>query len=232
VGVLGLGQTADPADVNNAFTRLNWMLAQWQRKRWLVYHLINSTVTSTGAMSYTVGPGGAFNLAARPDKLEAAFLTQIAPGGPGAGNLNIDYPLKLIHSREQYNDIALKGLVSFPSYIFYDNAYPMGSVYPYPIPNPTIYSVTLSVKEILGPFTNTTALYTIPPEYYAAMQHNLAVRLFESYGVQAQMKPITMALAKEALNVLRMGNAQVPNLRMPDDLIRPGIYNPYSDQIR
>jgi len=46
------------------------------------------------------------------------------------------------------------------------------------------------------------------------------------------MKPITMALAKEALNVLRMGNAQVPNLRMPDDLIRPGIYNPYSDQIR
>ncbi len=37
---------------------MNMMLAQWQRKRWLVYSLDDVSFAPTGAASYTVGVGG------------------------------------------------------------------------------------------------------------------------------------------------------------------------------
>ncbi|CAB4142332.1 hypothetical protein UFOVP442_9 [uncultured Caudovirales phage] len=73
-GVMGLGQTPLNEDLNDAFQRLNWMVSQWARKRWLIWHLVDVAKVSTGAQSYTVGPGGDFNLANRPDKLHAAYL--------------------------------------------------------------------------------------------------------------------------------------------------------------
>jgi len=83
------------------------MIAQWARKRWLMWHLIDVAKVSTGAQSYTVGVGGDFNTP-RPDRLEAAFFRQIVPSQP---NL-IDYPLEIIEARETYNNIALKTLSS------------------------------------------------------------------------------------------------------------------------
>jgi len=57
-GVLGIGQTAQAEDANDALTVMNMMLAQWQRKRWLVYSLDDVSFAPTGATSYTVGVGG------------------------------------------------------------------------------------------------------------------------------------------------------------------------------
>ena len=67
-------------------------------------------------------------------------------------------------------------------------------------------------------------------EYYPALHWNLCVRLFPQY--QRPIDPEVKALAADALNVLREANVQVGRLFMPEDLVRPGIYNPYSDQIR
>ena len=47
-GIIGQGQTASAEDANNAYTRLQWMIEQWQRKRYLTFHLLNLQVTSTG----------------------------------------------------------------------------------------------------------------------------------------------------------------------------------------
>ena len=35
-GVLGAGQTALAEDMNDALSRLNMMLGQWNRRRWLI----------------------------------------------------------------------------------------------------------------------------------------------------------------------------------------------------
>jgi len=43
--------------------------------------------------------------------------------------------------------------------------------------------------------------------------------------------PGLSARAKEAREVLRGANTALARLRMPDSLVRPGVYNPYSDQI-
>ena len=61
------------------------------------------------------------------------------------------------------------------------------------------------------------------------MKWNLAIRLMASYKLPQDGAII--ALAKDALNVIRMANTQVPNLKMPGALINRGMYNIYSDQL-
>ena len=86
---------------------MNMMLAQWQRKRWMVYSLDDVAFTPTGAASYTVGLGGTVNIP-RPDRIEAAFVRLTN------GAMPVDYPLALLEAREDYNKIALKNLQTFP----------------------------------------------------------------------------------------------------------------------
>ena len=227
VGAVGQGETPAAAETNDAFTRLNFMLAQWQRKRWLIWHLIDyNTGISTGAQSYTIGPGGNISSPVRPDKIESAFVRQVVPSQPN----QIDYPLEILQSREDYSRIALKSLVSFPSYLFYDSAYPLGILYPWPVPQANLYTLFIQVKEILAQFTSLDQTLNIPNEYFAAIEYNLAMRLYPKYGFDVD--PNIKALAKDALNVLRVENTQVARMQMPQELVRPGIYNPYSDQIR
>lgn len=223
-GILGVGQTSLAEDTNDAFDDLQDMLGQWQRKRWLIYHLVDYSFTSTGAQSYSVGPGGNFNISPRPDKIESAFFRQLINSSPN----QVDYPLSIIEAREDYNLIALKQLVSFPQYIFYDSGFPMGTVYPWPVIQSGLYSLHISVKDTLNQFTSLAQVIQLPLEYFAALKFNLALRLRQAY----QMPPDAqlLALAKDSLNVIRNANLQIPRLQIPKSLIRPGgIYNVYSD---
>lgn len=227
-GIVGENQTPTAYQMNRAFTRLNWLLMQWRVKRWLVYRLRTQGLTSTGAESYTVGPGGQYDIAVRPDRLEAAFFRQLTL--PAAQQ--VDYPLELIQAREDYNRIALKGLTSFPAYVWYDNALPLGELRPWPIPQASLYAVYITVKEPVEEFADLADVMNsrFPGEYFKALELNLAVELRESYSLAP--KPVLVQLAKAATNVLRGSNAQIPRLQVPSELVRPGIYNPYSDQIR
>lgn len=228
-GALGVGQTALPEDANDAFTKLNWMLAQWNRKRWLVYHLIDKQITSTGAQFYSIGPSGAdITMSERPDKLESAFFRQLVQSQPN----QIDYPLEILQSHEDYNNIALKSLVSFPSYVFYNPAYPNGNLFPWPIPQPDIYALWFTFKEILAQFTSLAQVIVLPTEYMAALHYNLVIRLYPQYSRADPTFQINVQLAKDSLNVIRESYTAISRLQMPTDLVRPGIYNPYSDQIR
>lgn len=223
-GVIGQGQTATAEDANNAFTRLNMMLAQWRRKRWLVYHEVDVSIVSTGAVSYTVGAGGDIDVA-RPDRLEAAFVRQLIPSGVN----QIDFPLDILQAREDYNRIALKTMGTLPQVIFYDSAYPLGSIYPWPVPQASIYEIHLSLKADLPQFTSLTQTINLPEEYRAALHYNLCARLRPAY--QLPPDPSITALAMDSLNVLRGANTQIPRLRMPTTLRQPGSrYNIFNDQ--
>lgn len=223
-GVLGVGQTSLPEDTNDAFSDLNDMLGQWQRKRWLIVHLVDYSVTSSGAQSYTVGPGSvSFNISPRPDRIESAFFRQIISSNPN----QVDYPLTRIDAREDYNLIGLKQLSSFPQYYFYDSGYPIGTLYVWPVPQASLYSIHITVKATLSQFTDLAQTISLPLEYMAALKFNLAVRLRQSY--QLPPDPSLNGLATDALNVIRNANVQIARLQQPADLIRPGLYNVFSD---
>ena len=225
-GITGIGVTPGPEDVNRAFRRLNDMLAQWQQLRWLIWHLVNQVVTSTGQQTYTVGNGQQFNFAVAPRRIESAFLRMITQAPPN----QVDVSLDILPSREDYDLIRLKQLGTFSSVVWYDSQFPVGLLYPWPIPQASIYGIGITVKEVLNQFSSVVSPVTIPPEYVPAMKWNLAQRIRIAYRRPAD--PDLNKMAAQSLNVIRLANAQVPNLRMPRQLRRgTGVYNPYADRV-
>src|SRR6185312_1361339 len=75
-GVLGVGQSLLAEDINDGFTILNRMLAQWQKKRWLVPSLYDVSAPGNSQKSNLIGPNQYYN-ALRPDKIQAAYFKQL-----------------------------------------------------------------------------------------------------------------------------------------------------------
>jgi hypothetical protein len=221
--ISGQGQTLSQDVTQTAFDALNAMIGQWAAKRWLVYHLVDSTLNPcTGAVSYTVGPGGTFNLSARPTAIENAYVSMYY-GTPQ----QIDTQLEIIKAREDYNQIALKSLSTFPSCIYYDNAFPIGAIYAWPVPT-NLYALTITVKMPLPQFVNLSDDINLPAEYQEALVYSLAARLRVLY--QLPVDAGVVALATAALGTLRAANAQVQRLKIPDAIGRGGRFNIYSGQ--
>jgi hypothetical protein len=228
-GVLGLGQSLEGGDFVDILGDLNDMIAQWRRRTWLVFHLIDIAKVSDGrTTAYTVGPNGDFPTTFRPAHIEAAFLRQIVNVG-----LPVDYPLKVITARQQYNNLALKTLVSFSKYVFYDPAFPagtpLGNLLVYPWPNAAIYELHITAPEILNAVTSNGNI-NLPEEYFAALKFNLAKRVRQGYGKGKMPDEELNQLAADSLDVVRTASLAIPEMTMPRQLLRPGRYNIFSDQ--
>lgn len=145
-GVIGIGQTPLSEDINDGFTLLNRMLYQWQRDRYIVPMLIEVVMPGNSLKSNKIGPGQYYN-SLRPDKINAAYIVQLYPSTDERNLVSI--PLTPIFSYEEYSLLAVKNLPSLPNYFFYDNAYPYGNVYIWPIPDYK-YEIHLIVKGPIG----------------------------------------------------------------------------------
>ncbi len=222
IGVLGVGQTALAEDLNDALVELNMMISQWAIQRYMIYHLVQNSITCTGAVSYTIGPLGDIPMSARPSLIEAAFVRQLNNAAPN----QVDYPLIPIPSRENYNQIAIKQLAAFPQFFYYDAAYPLGIIYPYPVPN-NQYALHITTRAIFSQFTNLTQDIVLPPEYEQALVYNLSGLLATSYD--KDVPAAVSAIARASKSAIRATNAQIPNANIPPGLTRGPLYNIYSD---
>lgn len=222
-GVLGQGQTPSAEDINDAFTLLNMMMGQWNRKRWLIYRLQDVSFVSTGAATYTVGPLGNFNTA-RADRIAAAYVRLL--NSPNPAN-PVDLPLGILTSLEDYDRITAKSQPGFPQVVYYDPTFPLGTLYTWPVALAGIYEIHLSVKIELVQFGNLSDVINLPAEYQEALMYNLAMRLRPAY--QLPPDPSIMGLAKASLNTIRNTNSQIPTMRMPAALAGRYRYNFYSD---
>lgn len=227
-GVLGVGQTLQAQDTADAVRRINMMLSQWKRRRWMVYHLVNHSIEMDGSLFYTLGDGGDIDTP-RTDAIESAFMRQTIQSTPN----QVDYPLRIVTSYEDYSRIALKNMQAGPSWIlFYDSGYPLGKLYPWPLAGGSSggagpFELHVQVKDELVTVSNVAAEVVLPPEYELAI-----------YAVQMQMtrsayrlppdQGINM-LAKGAIDTLKSTNFQIPTLNMPAGLRGGGGYSIWSD---
>lgn len=220
-GVTGQGLTPGASDINNSLTRLNDMMEQWSEQRWIVFHLVATDLAMTGATFYTVGTGGQFNIE-RPSRLEAARIIQNTPPNPN----DVGWPMELVQSMEAYNNIRLQHLGSFPRFVFLDSDYPLGKVYFWPLPS-SLYTGRIITKAHLQTFPNLSTVFNLPPMYRRAIRFNLVEELIDAYGLPE--KPGNSRRAMAALNIIKNANAQIPVLQLPPDLVRPGLYNIFTD---
>lgn len=228
-GVIGQGQNPSQADLNLTLRRLNGMIALWNTQRWMIWHLIDVGVFGDGRIvPYSVGPGGDFSVARRPDRLEYAFLRQLTQNQ----GLPVDTPLKVWESREQYDANTLKkNFVSYPAGVFLDSSWPLGllSIYPWPTGG-NQYQIFISMKDVLPIFTPQTLLSGIPDQYLECIKTNLARVLRQNFGKGTKPDPELNYQAKKALNVVKNSNVQIPELVMPIGVRSGGgTYNIYSD---
>lgn len=209
-GILGVGQTLLSEDINDGLTYLQMMMGQWSWRRWLIPALTKYTIDCDGSISYTIGPGGNLDIV-RPDTINAVWVIQL-----NTGSTPVSLPLAPIFSYEDYALIAVKELNSLPDHFFYDNSWPLGNFFPWPIPN-NQYQLSLLVKQELNfPGDDLNTIFELPKPYQAAIHYNLALVLCSGY--QLDPKQQTVRLARASLNTIRVGNVQIPRLLMPNGL--------------
>ncbi|NVN44411.1 hypothetical protein HW537_10930 [Asaia siamensis] len=246
IGVGVGGTNSDPQGMTSGVMHLNMMLAQWQRKRWLVPNLVDMFFPSNGSSLYYVGPGADLDIPVRPDKIESAYVRllngapQSSPGdflpidfskgdfatpinGLDSGGQPVDYQLDIIQAYEDYSSLGLKALRAWPSYCHYNPAYPFGEFRPWPIPQAGMWEIHILVKQPLPANLSASSPINLPPEYWDAIMWCLAARLAPSYGQEAS--PTVAAMAKSSLSTIRVANTQIPILGMPAAL--SPISNPF-----
>ena len=224
-GVLGVGNPPAADQIARALVLLNDMLALWSSKRWLNYAEIDQTLTVTGAQSYTIGPGGDINVTARPDRIEWGYVRLLN----GTGNLPVDIPLRQNFSREDYSRVPLKSLKTQPDSFFYDSGFPLGKIYPLPIPSsPTQYELHFGTRVILPVLVTPATNIVLPPEYTYAMRWTLASECRSEWRLPPA--PDIDKKSQDGLKTIRSSNIQVASLSMPGGLGgSQGLYNPFSD---
>jgi hypothetical protein len=205
-GIVGLDEAVEAEVLNKAMRISNRMIAQWQHERYMVYQLVDYGFVSTGSLTYTVGLGQNYNINPRPDRLEYAFLRQISNGNStiNGSDFNADFnadfggqtfenvpqpfdwPLEIINAHEDYASIRLKTLGTFSAAVFYDPGMPIGLLFPWPVPQASIYEIHILVKQTLQRFVNVEQAITFPPEYEAALEWCLARRFCEAFQMPAR----------------------------------------------
>ena len=215
-GIVGIDEEIEQPILNRAFTQANWLLAQWARKRWLVYAIQDYSFVSTGQQSYPVGNIGTntpgVNINPRPDRLEYSFLRFLNQAGPPA-QFPVDIPLDIIQSHEDYSRITVKSIGTLPWRVFYNPKWPLGELLFWPVPQASIYGLHCGFKVVIPRFSGLQQPINFPPEYSAALNWCLVRRFLVSY--QMPVSDDVRSLARDALNVIRDANSAMSTLRMP-----------------
>lgn len=225
-GLLGVGQTALAQDTADAQTQLLLMLQQWRQQRWLVFRLDNVLFPLTvGKPDYTVGPATASPAPDvvvtgnyRPANIQSCFLRQEVGSGPNS--YPIDFPMRVLESREQWDQISLKSLLSWPSLIYYDPTVGVGNLMIWPIPMQNLFSLYIGFQQAIDMAGEAGASVDfdayLPVETQQAIVDGLAVQLCISYSVP--VNPALAAAQQASMNVLRKANFAIQPLRMPSGL--------------
>ncbi len=209
LGAIASGEAATAAEAADSFRALNLLLESWRLESLLVYAITTTTLTLTGASSYSWGPSGAIN-GTRPVHLDHAVQRT------GSGATAVDFPLA-IFTAEEYERIGLKALTSsIASGVYLDHAYPLASLFPWPIP-PSGDSLLLYPWTPLTAFASLDTTVALPPGYERALQAALAVEIAPMFR-DCQVTPALAEKAVYAKALLKTINAHPRLLHLPAGL--------------
>lgn len=226
-GVLGVGQTPLAQDLTDAQNLLTLLMQQWRQKRWLVFRLDNVTFPITlWQPSYSVGPAVTTGTAPdvvvtgnyRPANVQSCYLRQLVGSGPNS--FPVDFPMRILRSRQEFDAIRLKSLGSWPSLIYYDPVIPNGQLYIWPIPIQQIFELYIGFQQAIdmaAEGAQVVELTTLlPAETQLALMYQLALMICVGWKLPPDQE--LQAAARATMNTLRMTNYALQPLAMPTAL--------------
>lgn len=209
---LAPGRTIGPSELAAGVECLNAMIDSWNADRLFIYRIAAATYTLTpNTQSYTIGPSAATFTAARPERIERANIVDVLsnPAQPSRT------PLELIDSRA-WSEIAVRSVSSpLPDRLYYDRAYPNGSLSLYPYPS-VANQLELFTWGLMGAVASGDTL-SVPPGYQEALKYNLAVRMVPEVK-DGQLIDSVVALAQSSLARIQGMNAPSPVLRADEGM--------------
>ena len=164
INAIATGETPTAAELADGLEALQFMLRSWSAENIMVYAISQDTLTLTGATSYTIGSGGDCNTT-WPSEIKGAVV-------------DTDYDLEII-GEARYRSLSRNSLSTPPAYLYYNPAYPLGVLYPWPVGGSSM--VIDSLKALTDP-TSLTSSVAFPTSYDAAIKWNLAVELAPEFG--------------------------------------------------
>lgn len=169
LGAIGTGEALTASESADSLSILNSMLEYMGVNPQLIYHVVQNTHSWPAAtQSQTIGVGG---------DIDMAWPVTIEDGTYYRDVHNIDSQVVVLQDRASFDGIASKtDQTTFPLYMFYDRAYPLGTINVYPIPSTPI-TLFLNTWQPLQSFTIGTEALALPPGYQWMIEHNLAVHL-------------------------------------------------------
>lgn len=180
----GEALTADEA--NDSLDILNSMLDAWAIDGFLVYQIVQDSYSwASGNASRTIGSGGNLN-GARPVRIESGTCFR--------DSSNVDYPVAIVRDRATYDSLVSKtDTTTFPEILYYDTAYPLGTIYVYPVPSSTL-TLKLNHWQTLQNFASLTTDLALPKGYQWCIEHNLAVALAPVFSIEPAGRVVVEAL--------------------------------------
>lgn len=183
--VLADDSAPTPSEKSDALAQLNELIDEIDSEKLMLFQEFQEQFTLTSAISYTIGPGGVFNTT-RPEHLVSAYFRET--------NGTIDYPIRILQSKAEYDRIALKTLGGFPDQLYYDNANPLGTIFVW---RQNAGSLFLTSMKQVAEFSALSDVVSFPRGYRAFFKWNLAKRLFPAFNMPVppdvnEMAAITM----------------------------------------
>lgn len=207
-GIKALGSPLDGETLEHGLTALNSMLDSWQAESLYIPHT-TEIIQSVAGSPVTIGLGQTINVV-RPKFIRDTSFIRI--GG-------FDTPIRWI-SQQEYNTIAYKGQTGTAYYGYYDEQFPVGKIYIYPVPNGELH---LQVDAALPQFADYTTDYAIDTGYKLAIELNLALMMCIGLKEPTQL---LLSQAFAAKNRIQQNNATYSILTIdPNVTAKTRVFN-------
>src|SRR5215469_11921952 len=196
INVLASGEVPSASEQSDALTILALMLDSWQAERLTIFTILRDGSTTSphlfpfvvGQQTYTLGPGGNFNIA-RPAKIERMSIEWLAnPAQP------LELPLEMVNE-QRWQTVPVKAITStLPTVVYDDGNYPLRNLAFWCTPT-VVSNVVIYYWQALSQFPDLVTDVEFPPGYFKALRYNLAVDLAAEFG-----RPISPEVAAQALS--------------------------------
>ena len=206
LGQLRAGQAVSTEAEADALAVLNDLIASWNNERLMVYAIVRSTFSLVPSQaSYTIGLTGDFNVE-RPLKIDAGGLVDISQ------TPSVEIPLEQLTPQQWADDVEIKALTStLPERFYYETSFPLGRVYPLPIPT-LANQLALYLWQTLFGFASATDTISLPPGYARALRYNLAVELGPQFAGKGNLTDPVVSGAVQSKAILKRTNAPMNQL--------------------